>query len=127
QPDILTGHLAFLPGGQRFVASGLETVYFFDLAVEKETQSLRLAGEVAGIAFSPDCFRLLCTLQYSPTIRPVGLAGGKELATFETVNLADDNPVGINFSPDGRFAVAASCCGVVYLWRLPDPPAAGKK
>src|SRR5262249_31530810 len=34
-PDILTGQLAFLPGGKRFVTSGLETVYFFDPAVEK--------------------------------------------------------------------------------------------
>jgi WD40 repeat protein len=127
QPDILTGHLAFLPGGQRFVASGLETVYFFDLAVEKETKSLRLAGKLAGIAFSPDGSRLFYTVKFDPTMRLVELPGGKELATFETVNLVDDNPVGINFSPDGRFAVAASCCGVVHLWRLPDPPAAGKK
>jgi WD40 repeat protein len=127
QPDTVTGWLAFLPGGQRFVTSGPDAVYFWDMAAEKEMQSLRLVGKMAGIAFSPDGSRLLYTVRNDPVMRLVELPGGKELATFEMMSNASDWLLGTAFSPDGQFAVAAYRAGVVQLWRLPDPPALGKK
>jgi WD40 repeat protein len=121
------GHLAFLPGGQRFVTAGPDAVYFWDMAAQKETQSLRLVGKMAGIAFSPDGSRLLYAAANDPVLRLVELPGGKELATFEMMSNGADMSFGIAFSPDGRFAVAAYLAGVVHLWRLPDPPAVEMK
>ncbi len=120
---ISLGILAFLPGGQRFVTIGTDTVYFWNLADEKETQSTRLVGNMLGGGFSPDCSRFLYTVASDPVMRLVELPGGKELATFES----DGCLCGVGFSPDGRFAVAASEVGTVYVWRLPDPPALLKK
>jgi sugar lactone lactonase YvrE len=127
QPDTVTARLAFLPGGQRFVSAGPDAVYFWDMAAEKETQSLQLVGKVKGIAFSPDGSRLLYAVANDPVLRLVELPGGKELATFEMSQESVDDSFGIAFSPDGRFAVAAYWAGVVQLWRLPDPAALGKK
>jgi hypothetical protein len=126
QPDTVTGFLAFLQGGQRFVTSGPDAVYFWDMAAEKETQSLRLVGKVVSMAFSADGSRLLYAVANDPLLRLVELPGGKELATFE-IGEASTSSLGLAFSPDGRFAVAAYWAGVVQLWRLPDPPALGKK
>jgi hypothetical protein len=127
QPDTVYARLAFLPGGQRFVSAGPDAVYFFDMAAEKETQSLRLVGKVVSITFSPDGSRLLYAVANDPLMRLVELPGGKELATFEMSQESVGDSFGIAFSPDGRFAVAAYWAGVVQLWRLPDPPALGKK
>jgi hypothetical protein len=126
QPDTVYARLAFLPGGQRFVSAGLDAVYYFDMAADKETQSLRLVGKMGNCAFSPDGSRLLYAVANDPVLRLVELPGGKELATFE-IGAGSTTSFGVAFSPDGRFAVAAYQTGVVQLWRLPDPPAAGKK
>jgi WD40 repeat protein len=97
------------------------------MAAEKETQSLRLVGKVAGRAFAPDGSRLLYAVANDPLLRLVELPGGKELATFEMSKESVGDSFGMAFSPDGRFAVAAYWAGVVQLWRLPDPPALGKE
>lgn len=121
------GIVSFLPGGQRFVTFGPHTLYFWDMAADKETQSLRLIMNMAGAGISPDGSRLLYMAEHDPLMRLVELPQGKELATFPTVQGAKHNIRTVGFSPDGRFAVAASEAGVVYLWRLPDPAAVGKK
>jgi hypothetical protein len=121
------GYLAFLPGGQRFVTSGLDAVYFWDMAADKETHTLRLVGKMVDRAFSTDGSRLLYAVAGDPTMRLVELPGGKELATFDMSNESDGKGFGAAISPDGRFAVAAHTTGIVQLWRLPDPPAHGKK
>jgi serine/threonine protein kinase len=128
QPDPVYPFMAFLPGGQRFATYGPDTVYFWDMASEKETQSLRLVGKMVGLGFSPDGSRALYAVASDPLMRLVELPGGKELATFEMSKESVGSWIGlIAFSRDGRFAVAAHLTGVVHLWRLPDPPALGKK
>jgi hypothetical protein len=72
----------------------------------------------------PDGPRLLYAVMNDPVMLLVELPGGKELATFESDG---SGSFGAAFSPDGLFAVAADTAGVVHLWRLPDPPALGKK
>jgi WD40 repeat protein len=127
QPDTVSAYMAFLPGGQRFVTFGPDRVYFWDMAAEKETQSLQLVGKMAGRAFSPDGSRFLYAVANDPLLRLVELPGGKELATFEMSKEYAGTWFGAGFSPDGRLAVVAYIAGVVQLWRLPDRPALGKK
>jgi serine/threonine protein kinase len=125
QPESQWGPVAFLPGGQRFITVGTETVFFWDMAADKETQALRLVGKRGGAAISPDRSRLLYTVAHDPMARLIELPHGKEIATFPMIQISSKF-VGIAFSPDGRFAVVADW-DMVYLWRLPDPPVAGKK
>jgi WD40 repeat protein len=120
--------LAFLPDGRRFITIGTDTVHFWDMESEKETGSLRLAGKVFAAALSADGSRLLYTLDADTTVRLVELPGGKELATFAAFDARENRPHGrMAFSLDGRFAVAACWSGLIYVWRLPDPPEPPKK
>jgi hypothetical protein len=81
---------------------------------------------MVGRALSPDGSRFLYAVANDPMLHLVEMPGGKGLATFEMGNFSDW-PVGMAISPDGRFAVATYGVEVVHLWRLPDPPAPGKK
>jgi WD40 repeat protein len=120
--------IAFCPDGRRFITIGVEAVHFWDMDSDKEVASLPLPGKVFSAALSADGSRLLYTVDGATTVRFVTLPGGKELATFEALDALDNRPHGrMAFSPDGRFAVAACWSGLIYVWRLPDPPAIGKK
>jgi WD40 repeat protein len=120
--------IAFCPDGRRFITVGVDTVHFWDLHSEKDGGSLRLPGKVFAAALSADGSRLLYTLDGDTTVRLVELPGGKEVATFAAFDARENRPHGrMAFSPDGRFAVAACWSGLIYVWRLPDPPALGTR
>jgi WD40 repeat protein len=120
--------LAFCPDGRQFITLGSDTVHWWDTESDKEVRSLRLAGKVFAAGFSPDGSRLLYLVERDTMVRLLDLAGNKEITTFETPEWGGRVPHGaMSISPDGRFAVAAAWDGVVYLWRLPDPPAQTKK
>jgi WD40 repeat protein len=120
--------LAFSRDGRRFITVGMDTVHFWDMESDKEVRSLRLAGKVFAAALSPDGSRLFYLVEQDSTVRLLDLAGNKEITTFAIPEWGARVPHGgMGISPDGRFAVAASWAGVVYLWRLPDPPEKTKK
>jgi WD40 repeat protein len=128
QPDLTGNPPAFSPDGRQFITLGWDTVHFWDMSSDKETRTLRLTGKVFAAGFSPDGSQLFYLVERDTTVRLLDLAGNKEITTFETPQWGGRVPHGImGISPDGRFAVAAAWDGVVYLWRLPDPPAQTKK
>jgi WD40 repeat protein len=127
-PDLHRWLVTFSPDGRQFITFGSDSVHFWDVSSEKETRTVRLMGKVFAAGFSPDGSRLFYLVERDTTVRLLDLAGNKEIITFETPQWGDSVPHGaMGISPDGRYAVAASWAGVVYLWRLPDPPAQTEK
>jgi WD40 repeat protein len=109
----------FLPGGRQvagYVWGTDRKLLVWDTATGKVLRKLDLgADHHKDVAVSPDG-RWLLTGHEDRTVRLRDLTTGKELHRFE---MADVNvPRALNFSPDGRFAVAGSHRGWVYLWQL---------
>jgi hypothetical protein len=123
----VSGHgCAFLPDGKQVVAVGGDTtVHWWDVGTGKEVRSLKLrATTIYGVAISPDRRRLLYTSHAEDAVHLVELSDGRETARFEVPFASYGR---MSFSPDGRYAAGASANGWVYLWRLPEPPAANGK
>ena len=110
---------ASVVAGGRVVGYGWgkeKVVLVWDAASGKEVKRIDLGADThKEIAVSPDG-RWLLSGHEDHTVRLRELATGKELLRFPMPGV--NVPRAVNFSPNGRFAVAGSHRGWVYLWQL---------
>jgi WD40 repeat protein/tRNA A-37 threonylcarbamoyl transferase component Bud32 len=119
------GHaLMLLPGDRTLLRcnSTKRRVELWDMASGAVTEPIDLGPtwineDQLPAAVSADGKRLL-TSHRDGRVRLWELAGGKEIWKMPV----DMDVRGLSFSRDGRFAVAGTTRGMVYVWRLPDGP-----
>jgi WD40 repeat protein len=121
-----SGVLAWAPDG-RFLAAGSTVIDLWDTQSWRKAKTLGgHAGEIRGLAFSPDGSHL-ATASIDTTARIWDVATGERSWTLrsEAVNLPTGGPAGdptrwpvlaVSFSPDGRRLVTGGTDRTVRVW-----------
>jgi WD40 repeat protein len=109
--------VALSADGGRAVSGSIDgTVRLWDVKTGQERQTLRAAGAVISVAFSPDGSHILSGHSGAGKDHPIRLweaESGREIRRFSDHT---NEVTGLAFLPDGRSFVSASMDGTLRLW-----------
>jgi hypothetical protein len=121
----------FEPDSRRFLTVGQGeslTARWWEMDREKSVKEVSIGAANLtdlSLGISRDCRRLIYAHKGSAKVVVLDLSDGKKQTRFEVPDPPFGN-VGMSFSPNGRYACGCTMSGRVYLWQLPDLPAASR-
>ena len=119
-----TTAVAFSPDGKYFASGGRGTK-LWEFATRQEIMTFN-NDRIVSIAFSPDGKYLLCggpldvplfSKNMPPTMKIFDVSSGNEIRDFKLQIRAYDNIWSVAYSPDGKYVLSGSGCGM-SLWDI---------